>query len=113
MSPDEAIAAGALALFGEKYGEEVRVVSMGGATESAAHYSTELCGGTHVARTGDIGHFRITAEGAVASGVRRLEGVTADGALAYARRREGLLTDVAERLKSAPEQLPERVAALV
>ena len=113
MTPDEAIAAGALALFGEKYGEEVRVVSMGGATESAAHYSTELCGGTHVARTGDIGHFRITAEGAVASGVRRLEGVTADGALAYARRREGLLTDVAERLKSAPEQLPERVAALV
>ena len=113
MTPDEAIAAGALALFGEKYGEEVRVVLMGGATESAAHYSTELCGGTHVARTGDIGHFRITAEGAVASGVRRLEGVTADGALAYARRREGLLTDVAERLKSAPEQLPERVAALV
>ena len=113
MTPDEAIAAGALALFGEKYGEEVRVVSMGGATESAAHYSTELCGGTHVARTGDIGHFRITAEGAVASGVRRLEGVTADGALVYARRREGLLTDVAERLKSAPEQLPERVAALV
>ena len=113
MTPDEAIAAGALALFGEKYGEEVRVVSMGGATESAAHYSTELCGGTHVARTGDIGHFRITAEGAVASGVRRLEGVTADGALAYARRREGLLTDVAERLKSAPEQLPERVTALV
>ena len=113
MTPDEAIAAGALALFGEKYGEEVRVVSMGGATESAAHYSTELCGGTHVARTGDIGHFRISAEGAVASGVRRLEGVTADGALAYARRREGLLTDVAERLKSAPEQLPERVAALV
>ena len=113
MTPDEAIAAGALALFGEKYGEEVRVVSMGGATESAAHYSTELCGGTHVARTGDIGHFRITAEGAVASGVRRLEGVTADGALAYARRREGLLTDVAERMKSAPEQLPERVAALV
>ena len=113
MTPDKAIAAGALALFGEKYGEEVRVVSMGGATESAAHYSTELCGGTHVARTGDIGHFRITAEGAVASGVRRLEGVTADGALAYARRREGLLTDVAERLKSAPEQLPERVAALV
>ena len=113
MTPDEAIAAGALALFGEKYGEEVRVVSMGGETESAAHYSTELCGGTHVARTGDIGHFRITAEGAVASGVRRLEGVTADGALAYARRREGLLTDVAERLKSAPEQLPERVAALV
>ena len=113
MTPDEAIAAGALALFGEKYGEEVRVVSMGGATESAAHYSTELCGGTHVARTGDIGHFRITAEGAVASGVRRLEGVTGDGALAYARRREGLLTDVAERLKSAPEQLPERVAALV
>ena len=74
MTPDEAIAAGALALFGEKYGEEVRVVSMGGATESAVHYSTELCGGTHVARTGDIGHFRISAEGAVASGVRRLEG---------------------------------------
>ena len=112
MTPDEAIAAGALALFGEKYGEEVRVVSMGGATESAAHYSTELCGGTHVARTGDIGHFRITAEGAVASGVRRWR-VTADGALAYARRREGLLTDVAERLKSAPEHLLERVAALV
>ncbi|MGB1007247.1 MAG: DHHA1 domain-containing protein, partial [Thalassobaculaceae bacterium] len=113
MTPDEAIAAGALALFGEKYGEEVRVVSMGGATDDAAHYSTELCGGTHVTRTGDIGHFRITSEGAVASGVRRLEAVTADGALAYARRREGLLADVAERLKAAPEQLPERIAALV
>ncbi len=118
MTPDEAIAAGALALFGEKYGDEVRVVSMGGQQPPSAgladggHYSTELCGGTHVSRMGDIGQFRITSEGAVASGVRRIEAVTAGDALSYAREREALLLAAAEKLKANIEQVPDRIAAL-
>ena len=118
MSPEEAIAAGALALFGEKYGEEVRVVSMGGSAQSAdrgapvGYYSTELCGGTHVTRMGDIGQFRITSEGAVASGVRRIEAVTAGDALRYAREREALLLAAADHLKANIDQVPDRIAAL-
>ncbi|MEQ9684417.1 MAG: alanine--tRNA ligase, partial [Rhodospirillales bacterium] len=82
MDPESAVEAGALALFGEKYGDEVRVVSMGTPEDGDHYFSTELCGGTHVRRTGDIGVFKIVGEGAVAAGVRRIEAVTADGALA-------------------------------
>ena len=87
MTPDDAVKAGALALFGEKYGDEVRVVSMGGADDDK-HFSTELCGGTHVRRTGDIGLFKIVGEGAVAAGVRRIEALTGKGAFDYVVERE-------------------------
>ena len=110
MSPDAAVEAGALALFGEKYGDEVRVVSMG---EGEGHLSTELCGGTHVRRTGDIGLFKIVSEGAVAAGVRRLEAVTAKGALAYLDEQERLVRESAAALKAAPSDLPARIAGLV
>jgi alanyl-tRNA synthetase len=104
-----------LALFGEKYGEEVRVVFMGGPADLAAKqtYSTELCGGTHVTRTGDIGLLRIVSENAVASGVRRLEAVTGIGALEYVAHRDGLLEQAAAVIKVTPEQMPERLTALV
>ncbi|MDX1703556.1 MAG: alanine--tRNA ligase, partial [Altererythrobacter ishigakiensis] len=80
MSPEDAVDAGALALFGEKYGEEVRVLSMGRASDGGRNYSVELCGGTHVKATGDIGVFRIVSEGAVSSGVRRIEALTGEAA---------------------------------
>ncbi|MBL8697302.1 MAG: alanine--tRNA ligase [Alphaproteobacteria bacterium] len=111
MSPDAAVEAGAMALFGEKYGDEVRVVSMG--QEGDSVYSTELCGGTHVRRTGDIGLFKIVSEGAVAAGVRRIEAVTGRGALAYLDEQERLVRDTAAALKVAPQDLPQRVAALL
>ncbi|HEY0832578.1 MAG TPA: alanine--tRNA ligase [Azospirillum sp.] len=114
MSPDEAKASGAMALFGEKYGDEVRVVSMGGPHgELERDYSVELCGGTHVRRTGDIGIFKIVAEGAVAAGVRRIEGLTGKGAAQYLSEREHLLSEAASALKVRPEEVPSRVAALV
>ncbi|MBL8671587.1 MAG: alanine--tRNA ligase, partial [Alphaproteobacteria bacterium] len=120
MTPDEAIKAGALALFGEKYGDEVRVVSMGGprdlGAESATgggHFSTELCGGTHVRRTGDIGLFKIVGEGAVSAGVRRIEALTGAAALAYVGEQEALVEQAAAALKAPAAELPERVAALM
>jgi len=120
MSPDDAVEAGALALFGEKYGEEVRVVSMGTEDGEAAgngvqdtYFSTELCGGTHVRRTGDIGFFKITSESAVAAGVRRIEAVTGDAAYRYVAEREGVLTEAAGALRVAPAEVPVRVAALL
>lgn len=119
MTPDEAIEAGALALFGEKYGDEVRVVSMGGPgedknpTEHGAAFSTELCGGTHVRRTGDIGFLKIVGESALAAGVRRIEALAGAAALAHVTRQETLLAQAAEAIKAAPSQLPERIASLL
>jgi alanyl-tRNA synthetase len=119
MSPDDAVKAGALALFGEKYGEEVRVVSMGaddaeaGGAPAARFFSTELCGGTHVRRTGDIGFFKIVSENAVAAGVRRIEAVTGDAAYRYVAEREGMLAAAAAALRVAPADVPERVSVLL
>jgi alanyl-tRNA synthetase len=113
MTPDEAIAAGALALFGEKYGDEVRVVSMGGEDGDRATFSTELCGGTHVGRTGDIGLFKVVGEGAVAAGVRRIEAVTAAAAEAHVVAQEAALARAAAALKAAPADVPDRVAGLL
>ncbi len=111
MTPEAAVGAGALALFGEKYGEEVRVVSMG--EEDSRPFSTELCGGTHVRRTGDIGTFKITGEAGLAAGVRRIEALTGEAALAHVAREEALLEAAAAALKVAPAELPERVATLL
>ena len=115
MTPDEAIKEGALALFGEKYGDEVRVVSMGGPTDVAgrAAWSVELCGGTHVSRTGDIAILKIVQESAVAGGVRRIEAVTQTGARQWIGTRDAQLNEVAALLKSSPEQVSERVANLL
>ncbi|TQV71245.1 alanine--tRNA ligase [Denitrobaculum tricleocarpae] len=115
MTPDEAIAAGALALFGEKYGDEVRVLSMGGEDHDKAGsvYSTELCGGTHVNRVGDIGFLKIIGEGALASGVRRIEAVAGQAAIDYTARQDNLLSEAAATLKVAPGDLPERIQSLM
>lgn len=115
MTPDAAIELGALALFGEKYGEEVRVVQMGGPSdvEGRGAWSVELCGGTHVMRTGDISLLKVISESAVAGGVRRIEAVTQAGAIEWIDGRERMLTDVADLLKTAPEKLAERVAKLL
>ena len=115
MTPDAAIELGALALFGEKYGDEVRVVQMGGdsGVPGRGAWSVELCGGTHVNRTGDISLLKIVSESAVAGGVRRIEAVTEAGALEWMDARESALMQAADILKVAPEQLAERVARLV
>ncbi len=104
---EEALKQGAMALFGEKYGEEVRVLSMGD------HFSVELCGGTHAQRTGDIGCFKIMSESGIASGVRRLEAVTGEAALAYCNTLERQLSDVAERLRATRDTLPEKMTELL
>jgi alanyl-tRNA synthetase len=111
MSPEDAVKEGAMALFGEKYGDEVRVVSMGGA-EGDEPLSVELCGGTHVRRTGDIGAFRIVSESALAAGIRRIEAVTGADAIQYDAGQQALLSQAAGVLKIAPGDLPARVAQL-
>jgi alanyl-tRNA synthetase len=117
MTPDRAVEEGALALFGEKYGDEVRVVSMGDDRDDAGRrvrpFSVELCGGTHVRRTGDIGLFKIVSEGAVASGVRRIEALTGDAAVAHVAAEEDLLRQAAAAVKVSPEELPARILHLV
>ncbi len=113
MEPAAAVEAGAMALFGEKYGDEVRVVSMGGESDGGKTYSTELCGGTHVKRTGDIGPFKIVSESAVAAGVRRIEALTGPGAMAHFDAVENALNRSAALLKSKPEDVPVRVESLI
>ena len=123
MALDDAIESGAMALFGEKYGEEVRVVSMGvsdpaGLTpgqvpKANKAWSVELCGGTHVKRTGDIGLVKIVAESASAAGVRRIEALTADGARAYLAQQDTRVRELAGALRTRPEDVVERVKALI
>ncbi|WP_411341523.1 alanine--tRNA ligase [Sphingopyxis sp. J-6] len=110
MTPDDAIAAGAMALFGEKYGDEVRVLSMGKADDHS--YSVELCGGTHVRALGDIALFKIISESAVSSGVRRIEALTGEAARAWLNGRDEALKAAAAALKTSPDEVPARVAAL-
>ena len=116
MAVDDAIAEGAMALFGEKYGDEVRVVSMGtakhGSKEGKA-YSVELCGGTHVRQTGDIGLVRIVSEGAVAAGVRRMEALTGEAARLYLEEQDERVKAIAGALKTTPSEALERVNALL
>jgi alanyl-tRNA synthetase len=111
MTPDEAQKEGAMALFGEKYGEEVRVVSMG--EEINEPFSIELCGGTHVNRTGDIGYFKIISESGIAAGVRRIEALTGPSAEFHAFTESKNLTKVADQLKTTPENLSEKLTQLL
>lgn len=104
MDIDAARASGAMALFGEKYDDRVRVLRMG-------DFSTELCGGTHAARTGDIGLFRITSESGTAAGVRRIEAVTGEGAMAILHAQSDQLNDIAQLLKGDSHNLGEKVRA--
>ncbi len=113
MSPDDAVEAGALALFGEKYGDEVRVLSMGRGGSDGRAYSVELCGGTHVRATGDIGVFRIISESAVSSGVRRIEALTGEAARGWLVEREDALKAAAGAIRATPEEVPSRIAALL
>ena len=113
MTPDDAVAAGALALFGEKYGDEVRVLSMGRAGWEGRNYSVELCGGIHVNATGDMGVFRIVSESAVSSGVRRIEALTGECARQWLVAREEALKAAASVIRATPEEVPARLAALL
>jgi alanyl-tRNA synthetase len=113
MGVEDAKQSGARALFGEKYGDEVRVVSMGEPTGNALGWCVELCGGTHVKRTGDIGLVKVLAETASASGVRRIEAFTADTARAYLSEQETRLKEIASALHVRPEDAAERVKALI
>jgi alanyl-tRNA synthetase len=114
MSQEDAVASGAIAMFGEKYGDEVRVLSMGGTLPGETFpYSVELCGGTHVANTGDIGVLKIVDQGAVSAGVRRIEALTGQAAIDYMRQREDWLDAVAAELRTTQADVPARVHALV
>jgi alanyl-tRNA synthetase len=116
MSVDDAIAEGAMALFGEKYGDEVRVVSMGTGIHGAKAnrpYSVELCGGTHVSATGQIGLVRVLGESAVGAGVRRIEAVTGPGALAYLAEQDERVKALASSLKVQPAEVLSRVETLL
>ncbi|UVI38631.1 alanine--tRNA ligase [Qipengyuania spongiae] len=113
MTPDDAVAAGALALFGEKYGDEVRVLSIGRKGEGGRNYSVELCGGVHVEATGDIGLFRIVSESAVSSGVRRIEALTGEAARQWLVGRDEALKTIAGALRTGPEDAVARVTALI
>jgi alanyl-tRNA synthetase len=112
MKPQEAIEAGAIALFGEKYGEEVRVLTLGRALNGQGPYSVELCGGTHVARTGDIALFRIVSETGVAAGVRRVEALTGEAARRYMLEQSGVAQALAGQFKVPVLEVPARVEAL-
>jgi alanyl-tRNA synthetase len=105
MRFDDALKAGAMALFGEKYGDEVRVIGIG-------EFSTELCGGTHVRRTGDIGFFKIVAESGVAAGIRRVEAVTGEGALAWVQAREAKLAEAAAALRTSPDDVAQKIVQI-
>jgi len=111
MTPDEAISAGAMALFGEKYGDEVRVLSMGRFSDE--DYSVELCGGTHVRALGDIQLLKIIGESAVSAGVRRIEALTGEAARQWLGSRDAKLREAAATLKSSPDEVPARIASLV
>jgi alanyl-tRNA synthetase len=106
MKYDEAIRAGALAFFGDKYGDEVRVLTMG-------DFSTELCGGTHVKRTGDIGFFKIVSESGVAAGIRRIEAVTGEGALAWVQQQEAKLAEAASVLKAPVGEVTAKLSQVL
>lgn len=113
MGPEEAIAAGAVALFGEKYGDEVRVLTLGRSLVDEKPYSVELCGGTHVARTGDIALFKITGETGIAAGIRRVEAVTGEAARQFLLAQAGVAKALAQSFKVQPLDVPARVEALV
>jgi alanyl-tRNA synthetase len=113
MTPDEAIAEGAVALFGEKYGDSVRVLTLGRALTGKGAYSVELCGGTHVARTGDIALFKIVAETGIASGIRRVEALTGEAARRYLLDQAGVATGLAQEFKVPVAEVPARVEGLI